>query len=326
MQVSVIMVTYNSDWSGIKKTLDSVLCQKGVEFEVIVADDASQYNYKQEIENYLSRQSVPCKFFWHSENVGTIKNLIDGLELASGEYTYTTSPGDFCYDEYTLRDFYKFAKANNKKMVFGNVITYSYDPVTDKLNVYRGSVSYPFFPHIFDEGVDLGKKWRYMALGNPIFGSGFFRERNTVMDLFKEITVFAKYKEDYASTLNALLNGIDVIYYDRNIAYYEYGNGVSTDAESPFMAILIKEDEAFWKYRKEREPQSRYWAFNISYGNLIKQGPIKKFFGCFIKYPVITFKKFYYARLKRGRRRIECSDAEEAALLRLVRSDTTVTE
>ena len=41
---TIIVITYNSDFSKIKKTLLSILEQQDVEFEVIIADDGSVNN------------------------------------------------------------------------------------------------------------------------------------------------------------------------------------------------------------------------------------------------------------------------------------------
>ena len=51
--VSVILATYNSDLKRIFETLYSILIQEKITFDLVIADDGSENNYKKEIEDYL---------------------------------------------------------------------------------------------------------------------------------------------------------------------------------------------------------------------------------------------------------------------------------
>ena len=42
IDMSVIVVTYNSEWEKIKITLNSILRQKNISLQIIVADDGSE--------------------------------------------------------------------------------------------------------------------------------------------------------------------------------------------------------------------------------------------------------------------------------------------
>ena len=53
MDFSVIVLIYNSDTEDLKLTIDSILQQKGITYQIVLADDASSNNALTEAEEYL---------------------------------------------------------------------------------------------------------------------------------------------------------------------------------------------------------------------------------------------------------------------------------
>ena len=51
---SVIIVTFNQNLGRILKTLDSILIQKDISFEIIICDDGSENCYEKELRSYFS--------------------------------------------------------------------------------------------------------------------------------------------------------------------------------------------------------------------------------------------------------------------------------
>lgn len=43
-EVSIIVATYNADWQKLMMTINSIIIQSGVKFEIIFADDGSKLN------------------------------------------------------------------------------------------------------------------------------------------------------------------------------------------------------------------------------------------------------------------------------------------
>ena len=48
--VSVLLVTYNADWNKLKQTIESIIAQKDVSFELIIADDGSKIRWDEQIQ------------------------------------------------------------------------------------------------------------------------------------------------------------------------------------------------------------------------------------------------------------------------------------
>ena len=100
---SVLMLTYNSSWDKTRQTLYSVLVQKDVSFEIIIADDGSDENNFEKIREYLAAWDFTTYYLVANEqNQGIVRNFNSGLVLCKGEYIKPLSPGDFLYDENTL--------------------------------------------------------------------------------------------------------------------------------------------------------------------------------------------------------------------------------
>ena len=96
---SVIILCYNSKWNALKQTIDSVLCQKNISFEIILADDASTNDCLQKAENYLkNRGFLSYKVLAHEQNVGTVQNLTDALEETTGKYVKGIGACDLLFD------------------------------------------------------------------------------------------------------------------------------------------------------------------------------------------------------------------------------------
>ena len=55
--VSVLVVTYNPQYSKLINTVESILLQKNVRLEIIISDDGSQNNYFEQLEEFFKEHS-----------------------------------------------------------------------------------------------------------------------------------------------------------------------------------------------------------------------------------------------------------------------------
>ncbi len=56
--VSVILLMYNPNFFKVKKTIESILQQENIDFELIIADDASENNLFTEISELLKNMNL----------------------------------------------------------------------------------------------------------------------------------------------------------------------------------------------------------------------------------------------------------------------------
>src|SRR5215471_6585701 len=92
MEISVVIVTYNSA-RCIARCLQSVLKQRGVEFEVIVVDNASAD------ETVSLVKPFPVRLVASRENLGFGRGCNLGFAGSTGRFVYLLNPDAWLEDE-----------------------------------------------------------------------------------------------------------------------------------------------------------------------------------------------------------------------------------
>lgn len=83
MDISVIIPVYNVE-QYLKRCVDSVICQKGISFEIILVDDGSTDSSGKMCDNYvLKNPNIKCI---HIENCGPATAKNRGYDIAKGNY------------------------------------------------------------------------------------------------------------------------------------------------------------------------------------------------------------------------------------------------
>lgn len=284
VQVSVIVATYNPDSNKLRASLDAIVSQKNINYEVIITDDGSKLKDFSWLPEYFGLHSVKkYTVLEHPQNMGTLKNLLAGISKATGDYVFLTSPGDILFDEMVLKDLYEFAHSEHYELCFGNAIFYSNKD--DKLRITRNN-SQPKRPELYYPG----SRWAKTNFfgGDWVVGASCFRSRKFALHYFGQLNGLCTYAEDNPSTAFALANGIPLCYYDRNVIWYEDGSGISTSNNERWNRILKHEFEnAFYKLKKQypKDP-----LIDIAYINQTCESRIERIFIKTLKHPVVMLK------------------------------------
>lgn len=256
-QVSVLVVTYNPDLRKLLTTLDAAISQKGVEFEIIVSDDGSpEGNRFAEVEAFFQKAGFSrYKLVENPVNMGTVQNCIRAIEAASGEYVFSTSPGDILFDETVLADFYAFVKKRRIQLCFGNAVHYSED---------GGSVAltreYSFLekPSVYQPGRPLPMVRAQFMQGNFVVGAAIMQERIATERWLRAAGETAVYMEDSTSNAYALAERVPLTYFDRNFVWYEDGTGVSTNGADVWTQRLRADWENTLMRLRHQYPRDPY--------------------------------------------------------------------
>lgn len=286
VQVSVIVLSYNPSLLKVMRTLNSIINQKSVNFELIVSDDGSETDFSKEINDYFSQyDGIDCIFNKNTKNVGTVQNIISAVLTARGKYIYLISPGDMLYDDNVLKDFYQFAEEESAKICFGQYLAYCHND---------GEVSISNDALLPKNIGVYGKNHKAyktsFILGDYIIGPTYFREKNTFIELLKYISNYSIYVEDTTTTAYALAKGISVKYIPRKVVWYELGTGISQDIGYT------------WNKRVEEDIVNTLLAISKDYpkDRIIKAGIVyrginntRDLIKCIIRYPIISFRKLY---------------------------------
>lgn len=118
MKLSIITINYN-DFSGLEKTIKSVIAQTFKDFQYIVIDGGSTDGSKEILEKYRNFLDIAV-----SEKDNGIYNAMNkGAAYATGEYLLFLNSGDELFDETTLENVCK--KEISADIVCGRVLNYS---------------------------------------------------------------------------------------------------------------------------------------------------------------------------------------------------------
>ena len=95
VKISVLMAIYNTDFSYIKRAIDSVLNQDFQDFELIIIDDGSTVTNRESLLQYAQKNEDKIVYIRHS-NRGQSESINRGVLNSVGEFI-TILDGD---DEY----------------------------------------------------------------------------------------------------------------------------------------------------------------------------------------------------------------------------------
>lgn len=250
-QVSIIVLSYNPSWEKMKCTLHSVVCQSDIAFEVIVADDGSTEDCRENIEAFFREMAWENYHFLKLEkNQGTVKNIVNALGHAAGEYIYLISPGDFLYDEYVMRDFYAFAKKRKCDICFGNTCYY-----TSENRTVVSAKRQPARISLYHRKISPMRR-QLCVFCDSIAGPSFFRSKEAAVKYIGGVVNVSKYVEDYGFACYAVLDGQDIYHYDRRMLFYECETGIS-HSKNPVWQKRIRQDCVhILRFLKEKYPKN----------------------------------------------------------------------
>ena len=112
--VAVVLVTYNPESNKLMDTIHSILIQKDIDLQLILADDGSNNCDYEQLEQYLN-DKICFKKVVSPVNQGTVKNILNALQYVEAPYVKVISPGDSFLDEYVLKNWISFLKKSKKR-------------------------------------------------------------------------------------------------------------------------------------------------------------------------------------------------------------------
>lgn len=131
--VTVLMPAYNAE-PYINSSVDSVLSQTYKDFELLIINDGSKDKTHEILESYSDSRIKLV----HQENMGLVKTLNKGIDLAKGKYIARFDADDICYPE-RLEKQMKFLTENPDYILVGSEADYT-DEYDNFIFTYRFSV------------------------------------------------------------------------------------------------------------------------------------------------------------------------------------------
>lgn len=254
--ITVMILTYNSSIEKTFQTIDSVIKQKKVNLQIVIADDGSLKNNFEEIESYLRGFNFfNYKLVSSKHNQGILKNYIKGLMHSDYAMVKPLSPGDFLYNEESLYNALRYIDSSLPGTVyFGKLIYYGNEE--KELKIYKNYCNpYNINPFIKQDYRKI--KRNYFIDLDFISGASLIFNKEKFLPYLIEISKYVKYAEDYA-LIEILAYGekiIPILDRDNNFmpfVWYECNTGISTSSHSKWKKILDEECYQVFKRLTEK--------------------------------------------------------------------------
>lgn len=246
--ISVILTVYNQPLSEISFSLSSIVSQKEVDFEVVVADDGSKIDMSNEIISFFEGIGFhDYKIVRLEKNAKTVANVLNGAQAASGKYLKVLGTGDLLYDEFVLRDIVRFSDEEGVEIGFGKLLRFALDcenVILMDFNAPRNRNEYRLgIPH--DNHKLLANQ---LLTADWIPGGLQFGKYDVMLKLWKKLrdAYDVLYCEDFAASC-ALAESVNVAFMDRFLMWYDFGDGISTSGDSGSVKRLYNDHRNFYR-------------------------------------------------------------------------------
>jgi len=310
-QVSIIVLTYHPDRKKLLHTLQAAAAQKSLDLEIIVSDDGTpDVDFSWLPDFFQARGISRYQLLKNPQNKGTVQNCLGAVRRAHGKYVFLTSPGDLLFDENVLADLFRFAETHRCSACFGNAVFYTAEG-TPRLT---RDICSPPRPQLYAPG-GMPKTLKAAFFGGDwIIGAAYFRSREFALTYLEAISDTAVYMEDTTSTAFALADGHALLYFDRNMIWYEDGTGLSTGSSDKWQARLNADLTHSFTKLKTLHPKDPY--VDIALRNMTEKSTAKRILSKLLRHPLAML-RILRTRAACSPQPIRCSgeDLERLSLL-----------
>lgn len=309
---SVVVLSYHPDREKLLATLRSAVMQKGISFEIIVADDGSPEFFEEDIRAALEGVA-DYQIVAHAENQGTVKNLLDAVQAARGRYIKPISPGDFLYDENTLKAAADFMDRHQACAVFGDMVYYAFD---GQLQLFDRKTPYDDAMYLPESKFSCRRAAKHQMVYNEyISGAAVFLERDTMLWGLQTISPAVRYAEDAMLQL-FLLAGKRIYKMPRFAVWYEYGSGISTNGAMGFSTRLAQDFCRFYELLARTMPDKPHVKRTCATWRMLQKGGFAN-----MARKCLEFDKHIF-RLRKGKlmKQFRLGTVDEESFRRIIRA------
>ena len=221
MEKYTIVLAHYNQMEYIEEAIKSIMKQDYKNIELIVADDCSpQFNYKK-IEKMIKKHNVnnyEYKILSMEKNSGTVKNLNNALNNATGDFIQFFASDDALYNSKVVSRFVEEFKDQTK-----NIITAQCVMCDHKLKKVDTYVDVKMAESLNKKGVsalfEMMSEYCIYSAGATVYRTKILKDSNLFDEKYKFI-------EDWASWIKLTRDG-EMIYYVDFIAFKHRDGGIS---------------------------------------------------------------------------------------------------
>lgn len=226
MKISIITPTLNCE-KLIRRTMDSIFLQEGVEIEQIVIDGVSKDGTIAVLKEYKKK----CNYLTiiSEKDNGLYDAMNKGIQLATGDVIGILNAGDFYANRHILKKVMLKFENEETDSVYGDLVYIKGDKIENIVRVWRSG--------------KLGKDKFYKGWMPP---HPTFFVKKSIYEKYGFFNTDLKISADYELILRFLLkNGVTSIYIPKVLVYMPIG-GVS-NASFTNRLQANREDKKAWK-------------------------------------------------------------------------------
>ena len=237
-QVTVQVLTYNSDPEKLRQTLRSIIMQKDIAFQIVISDDGSARPPFEEARTFFAENDFhDYKFVENPVNRGTVWNYFSAVEASDGTYVKPFSPGDLLSANDVLAEW--VAQTRNHQADASIADAFYYGQNDQGVYPVRAK-THPQDVSCYQKGNQDRIRMNYLFGADLFLGAAVLCRRETALAYLRELCGKVIYAEDGMFRLMAY-DGVSVYYYPREAIFYEYGPGIST-CGSPVWQERLRKD------------------------------------------------------------------------------------
>ena len=244
--VSVLIAIYNPQWDKLKATLNSVVRQKDISFQIVICDDYSIEDYSEKLSSFMTEKGfTKYKYVRAVENGGTVKNLINGLPYCEGDYIKVLGQGDLLFDSEVLKNMYRYAVNNGLQLTGGLFQCFREENGAPTLYTMNR------MPQILNCSNSRDRFYWYVVCMDIVNAVTLLYRKDCLFEYLSMMDGRIKYCEDHASRL-MLADDVKMDVYKAPVAYYEISSGISTARKSEFKTQLSQDNVEFYNMLIDR--------------------------------------------------------------------------
>ncbi len=237
-EVSVAVLTYKPNKEKLLETLESIMMQKDIRLQIVIADDGSAEPLFEVAEQFFREKNFTDYIIVDNQvNRGTVYNVQSAVDCCTGTYVKLISPGDMLVGDHILRDWVDWVCASGASLSFSDALYYIPSENGKEL------VSQPTHPLDVSCYLKNHKKAiqrNYLIFNDLALGAATLCRQVLLKQYIDEIAGKVCYAEDHTYRL-MIYDGVDVSYFPRSAVLYETSTGVSTSGND-FWRKKLQED------------------------------------------------------------------------------------
>ena len=223
------------------------------------------------------------------------------------------SPGDYLYDENTLKSVLTFMESHQATVVFGDMVYYAWD---GQLNLFNRKTPYDDSMYLPGSGkFSFTKAAKHQMLYNEnISGAAVFIEKDAMLWGLQYICGTVCYAEDAMLQL-FLLTGRQIFKIPQFVVWYEFGSGISTNVSAGFSGRLIQDFLRFYELLLEKMPDAPYVKRTCATWRMLQKGGL----GNLIRKCVELDRHIFRLRKRKLVSQFQLGSVDEECLMRIIR-------